>query len=107
MLERFKEAAKGTYGNLTAIAKRLHVSRTTIYKFLEGCPEAKALVEEAKEEFDDIAENLIQKRIIEGNDQLLIFYARTRMKHRGYSDEMNLNVNKMPEFKVTVTRKAG
>jgi len=112
-LDRFKAAAEGAYGNLTAIAKRLGVSRTTVYAFmqegdktgreLEDAKAAKALIEEAKESFDDIAENMIQKRILEGNDRLLEFYARTRMKHRGYSDEMNLNLNKMPVFEVKIT----
>ncbi len=116
-LESFRAAAEGAYGNLTAIAKRLGVSRTTTYAFmqedgkegkaLEEAKTARGLIDEARESFDDIAENLIQKRILEGDIQLLIFYARTRMKHRGYSDEMNLNLNKMPVFEVKLTGMGG
>jgi len=39
--ERFAEALKGTYGNLTAVAQRLHVSRTTVYVFLENNEDAR------------------------------------------------------------------
>ncbi len=100
-LESFRAAAEGAYGNLTAIAKRLGVSRTTTYAFmqedgkegraLEEAKAAKALVDEARESFDDIAENMIQTRILDGDTHLLIFYARTRLKRRGYSEELKLN----------------
>ncbi|OGV45846.1 MAG: hypothetical protein A2017_18265 [Lentisphaerae bacterium GWF2_44_16] len=99
--DNFQVAVKGTYGNLTAIASRLHVSRTTVYAFLENNADMKALLEETKESFDDIAESILQKKIIEGDTRMLEFYARTKMKHRGYHESIDVNMGETPEFKVT------
>ena len=61
-MKSFKAAEKGLFGNISAIAKKLGVSRKTLYRFLANTPEAAECIASAREEFDDIAEENIRKK---------------------------------------------
>ena len=103
-IKAFKEAEKGLYGNITAIAKKLGVSRKTLYRFLASNQEAADCIAAAREEFDDIAEENIRKKIMEGDTAMLKFYASTKLRKRGYSSD-DAESQAPPEFHVKIETK--
>ncbi len=82
-LEALNEASQGTYGNISAIARKLQVSRSTLYEFINSNPEAGKRIESLRAEFDDLAEEKIQKSILEGDRALLRLYAARKLNNRG------------------------
>ena len=52
-LQRFVKACKDSAGLISIIAKRLDVTRQTVYSFLEREPAAQKYIDEAKEEILD------------------------------------------------------
>lgn len=103
-VERFETALTGTYGNLSVIARKLNVSRTTLYKWLEQNKEAAEKLQDVRESFDDNVESILQKKLIEGDSRMLEFYARTRLKKRGYSESFDINVREMPKLVVNLSQ---
>lgn len=89
-LDAFMTASEGSYGNITAIAGKLKVPRSTLYDFIAANPEAKKRVESLREEFDDLAEHAIQKEILDGNQNMLRFYASTKLRNRGYAKTLRV-----------------
>ena len=100
-MKAFKEAEKGLFGNISAISKKLGVSRKTLYRFLAANPEAAEYITAAREEFDDLAEENIRKKILEGDTAMLKFYASTKLRKRGYSTE-DPEDTPPPEFRVKI-----
>lgn len=103
-LDALDKASQGTYGNISAIARNLQIPRSTLYDFINSDPEAKKRIESLREEFDDLAEEVIQKSILAGDRSLLRFYASTRLRNRGYRKESAEDLPP-PEFHVRLTMK--
>ena len=98
-LSAFRKAARGTYGNISAIARKLAVPRSSLYDFIRANPDAGELIVSLREEFDDLAEEQIRKLILEGDRSLLRFYASTRLRARGYRKEEDAE-NAPPEIRI-------
>ena len=62
-LEALNDASQGTYGNISAIARKQ--------------------IESLRAEFDDLAEEKIQKSILEGDRALLRLYAARKLNNHG------------------------
>ena len=73
-------------GNLAAIARHLGVSREAIYKVVRTSPTLQGALTEARETMDDMVESVLYKKVLEGSTPELLFYARTRLRHRGYTE---------------------
>ena len=79
------------YGNIYATCKRLKASRSTFYRLMKKHPIIKEWIEQAKDLFDDRVENVIANLVLEQqNPNMTMFYARTKMKHRGYNDKVEI-----------------
>ncbi len=104
-LDAFRKAGEGLYGNISAMARRLGVSRRSLYRFLDSSPEAAEFIASQREEFDDLAEEKIQSKILEGDSAMLKFYASTKLRRRGYSSDDPEKKDVPPEFKVTIETK--
>lgn len=98
----FRKAAQGTYGNISAIARKLAVPRSSLYDFIRANPDAGELIVSLREEFDDLAEEQIQKLILEGDRSLLRFYASTKLRARGYRKEDDAETAP-PEIRIHLT----
>lgn len=103
-LEELERASQGTYGNISAIARKLRIPRSTLYDFINSNPDAKKRIESLREEFDDLAEETIQRSILAGDRSLLRFYASTKLRNRGYWKENDAEKTQPPEFHVRLTR---
>ena len=99
-LDELERASQGTYGNISAIARKLRIPRSTLYDFINSNPDAKKRIESLREEFDDLAEETIQRSILAGER----FYASTKLRNRGYRKENDAEKTQPPEFHVRLTR---
>lgn len=91
-------------GNVSDTAKSLDCSRQTVYNYIDR-------YDDVKQAFDDISEATIDKveskmfdLIDEGNATLIIFYLKTKAKHRGYIErrEVTGRDGQPMEHKVTM-----
>ena len=84
------EALKECDGNMAAVARRFHCSRTLVWQLVNDDPELRELTDELSESFKDEVESVLYKLIREGNAAAVIFYAKTKMRDRGYSERLEL-----------------
>ena len=62
----------------------------TIYNYRKKFPEVEAALQEIIGLTHDGVEIKILEQIEEGNDKVMMFYARTKMKHRGYQEGIKI-----------------
>lgn len=94
--EQMIEAITKAEGFLYPAAKLLGCSTKTVERYIAEYPTVAAARYEAKYRRDDFVESQMMKRIKEGSDTMMIFYAKTQMKHRGYIERLetaNLNID--------------
>lgn len=110
-LEAFKAVANACCGIMAEMADRLGVSRSVLYVWCENDPEFKAAVEDARDQFLDLAETNL-RRLISGvpkftkdengedqfagwevrpSEQAIIFLLKTRGKKRGYVEKTEID----------------
>lgn len=89
--ESMIEALEESNGIATPACKAVGISRDTHYRWMKECPEYKRKVEEAKEASIDCVEGHLFKQIKGGNTTATIFFLKTRAKHRGYTEDININ----------------
>ncbi|WP_041566917.1 hypothetical protein [Nonlabens dokdonensis] len=83
--DNFIKAYKRHLCNVSKACRKVNIHRSTYYDWKNKSDSFSNLVDSAREEmYDDIESILLNKIIVEGNTRLLMFYASTRMKDRGY-----------------------
>ena len=92
-------------GNVAAIARRLGVSRSTVWARVQESPTLTVALEDARESMVDNAESALYKKVIEGIDTTaLIFFLKTQGRNRGYgdkSDNFTLDLSKLTDDQLT------
>ena len=81
----FLEALDRTKGIVRPACRKAGVSRSTFYRWYDEDADFRDKVDDVKELQKDFAESLILKKIKEEDTTMLIFYAKTQMKDRGYT----------------------
>ena len=103
------EAIAGSRGILAVVARRCGVSRTTVYNALKESPELQAALAEARETLNDDVEMTIADDMLGGwienpdkpgekfyrypNAVLLMFWAKTQMKNRGFVEKLDIGLS--------------
>jgi len=82
--EQMIDALTRAEGFVSVAAKMLGCSVKTIERYIAEYPTVAAARHESKFKRDDFVEAQIMKRIKAGSDTMIIFYAKTQMKGRGY-----------------------
>lgn len=77
-------------GIVASACRAANVSRTTYYRYYNEDPEFRERADDVKELQKDFAESLILKKMKEGDTTMIIFYAKTQMKDRGYVERREL-----------------
>jgi hypothetical protein len=83
----FLSAMDKTFGNITASAKAVGISRTIVYKWRDKDPKFKERLESSCYEeslLDAIDGKLNKLAVVDENPTVLIFLAKTKGKKRGY-----------------------
>jgi hypothetical protein len=90
--KNFIEAYKKAFGIVSVAAKAASIERCTYYDWLKKDPEFKQAIEEIEpeEDFIDMAENALQKKIKEGDTTAIIFTLKTKGKKRGYIERKEI-----------------
>lgn len=84
------EALRSLDGNMASVARKFDCHRGTIWHYVDEDPELRELVEELSETFIDEAESQLFKLIREGQPNAIIFFLKTKARHRGYSERLEL-----------------
>ncbi len=77
-------------GIVASACRAANVSRMTYYRYYNDDPDFKEKADDVKELQKDFAESLILKKMKEGDTTMIIFYAKTQMKDRGYVERREL-----------------
>lgn len=80
-------AIEGSAGVKTVVAKRLGCSRRGLDRYCADLPEVLKRLNEEKETIKDLCEAKIYDAIKKDNITMLIFFAKTQMKDRGYVEK--------------------
>ena len=83
-------ALKSSLGNVSIASENANVSRDTHYRWLKEDTDYKKWVEETKEVTQDFVEHALLKKIKAGDTASIIFFAKTKMKDRGYIEKQQL-----------------
>jgi hypothetical protein len=70
--------------NISATCNALGISRQTYYNWLKNDEDLKIEIEDSKEAVLDNVESKLLAAINDGNITAIIFYLKTKGKHRGY-----------------------
>ena len=90
--DRFVEILTRRYGNKSDACKAMHISRQSVYDWMNADPDFKKKVDEVEEVCIDNAESALHKAIEEGNVTAIIFYLKTKGKKRGYVEQIDQNI---------------
>jgi hypothetical protein len=88
--EDLLNALAQTSGIVSSACKAANVSRMTYYRFYEEDATFRERADDIKELQKDFAESLILKKMKEGDTTMIIFYAKTQMKDRGYTERKEI-----------------
>jgi len=77
---------------LVNTAQMIGCSRQQLKKWIDADIELTAGYNEGKERFKDLVEHQMLKNIKEGKEASLIFYAKTKMKDRGFIEKQELSM---------------
>lgn len=80
----YAKAVTEAQGLISVAARRLGVTRSTIYSAIKKHASVREAVEDARERTTDLAEGKLFSKISDGDMTAIIFYLKTQAKNRGY-----------------------
>ena len=83
-VRRVADALRQTAGIKTAAAELLGCDRSTITRYINRHPKLQAIDAEIADSTVDLTEDKLLQAIEQGNLTAIIFYLKTKGKHRGY-----------------------
>ncbi len=98
----FITAIPGSRGNITKIADKVGCTRKTVYKAIDSYPTVAEAIQSERDSFKDLMETTIEDQCLSGNTTMLIFYAKTQMRDRGYGQEDTKGLDNTPQITETV-----
>lgn len=82
--EAFLTQLENSFGLVATTCRKAGISRSTYYKWRKEDTDFANKADEVRELQKDAVEALILKKMKDGDTAMLIFYAKTQMKDRGY-----------------------
>jgi len=95
--KKFLELLEKNTLHIGNTCKALNVARSWYYRNTEKDPEFKEQCEFIKESFVDTVESYLFKNIQKGCVTSIIFFLKTRAKHRGYVEKEQIEFTKLPK----------
>lgn len=96
LMNDFLVAFEKTLGVVSPAADMIGVRRSTIYRWREQYPEFDEACREISETAIDFVETKMFKKIDrsdKGSESLMIFYLKTKGKHRGYVERQEVDMD--------------
>lgn len=78
------------YGNVSAVAKKFGVCRTSVVELIQKRPSLQRVLKDAREGMLDNAETSLHKSVLDGQGWAVCFCLKTAGKHRGYVERQEL-----------------
>jgi len=79
-------------GNISRACEEVGINRTTFYRWLKR-PKFKIMFDDALEKHNDLIFQRILKMALDSDKDMLKFWARTQMKHRGFSEKQEIELS--------------
>lgn len=87
-------AMEKNMGVVTAACKACRVERATFYNYYNNDKDFAKSIDDVGEQMLDFAESKLKSLIRDGDKTAILFYLKTKGKHRGYIEQnVNLNLN--------------
>lgn len=96
------EALTAELGIVTSACRIVGIHPDTHYEWLKKDPVYKSAVEALDTRKDDIIEKAFLSLVIDKNPQAVIHAVKTKLRHRGYGDEMTVTNNYTEGFKLII-----
>ncbi len=93
-------ALRAADGNQATVARKFNCHRSLIWQYVDRDEELRALTDELTETFIDEAESQLYGHIRAGNVVACIFFLKTKARHRGYSERLELVPLRMQSIEV-------
>ena len=90
------KALEDCFGNVSQACKKVKIDRTTHYQYCRTDEAYKLAVEDIQEMAVDYVESKLMKQISLDKETSIIFYLKTKARHRGYSQDVVINNNIKP-----------
>lgn len=88
--EQVAEALIESFGVMAVAARRLGVTRMTIWRYIRRYETCRKAREEGRERLKDLAESKLVEAIADREPWAIQFYLRTQGRDRGYGDEVKV-----------------
>ncbi len=85
--KRIIKAVEKAHGLVGLAADMAGIHRNTVSKYIRDFPSVAEAVEDAREKLYDTVESKLYERIEAGDLTAIIFFLKTRCKHRGYTEK--------------------
>ena len=92
-LEDLKKAIHESKGIVTAVCKKLDITRWAFYKRCQTNPELVRELAVAREELADVAELKLWEKLKEGDIRAILFTLKTIGKDRGFVERQEIEQN--------------
>jgi GTP cyclohydrolase II len=89
-IRAIEKALRDKRGNVSAAAKALDLSRTSLYERIHKSDKLQEVLTESRETMLDNAETALYDDALNGNTTALIFFLKTQGKSRGYTERQEL-----------------
>lgn len=103
--KKIVETYKNKVGNISATCTALGINRSTFYRYQKQRPQLKEQLDDVIEALHDNIESKILAKINSGDTTMTIFYAKTKMKHRGYVETQEIKLDEDAGINITVNRR--
>ena len=100
--ERLLEQLEYNLGIVSTSCINVKVSRATHYRWIKEDHEYKQRVSEINEFAIDFVESQLYEKIKQLDTASIIFYLKSKAKHRGYIERQQVEVTDLKEFTVKV-----
>lgn len=88
--KEFLEVYSQKANNIHLTCKAIGIERVTFYRWLKDDEDFREKITSLEEGDIDSAETALKRQILDGNITAIIFYLKTKGKHRGYVERQEL-----------------
>lgn len=100
------KALHSNMGIVSHACEAANIPRRTAYNWIRDDPQFKEAINDSIECTFDFVEGKILEQIREGNTTMTIFFAKTRMRSRGYIERSELSMPDLPSFVIKDNKEA-
>lgn len=87
-------------GNVSAVAKRFSVHRSSVQELIEKRPSLQRVIKDAREGMTDNAESALYRAVLAGEAWAVCFYLKTQGKSRGYVERQEVQTESSQTLRI-------